>query len=175
MTARPVLLLDVDGVLNKVGTRADLQGTEFKDFRSKECNGYEIKHSLEMGERIDALDCDIVWLTTWEHDANAFIGPLFGWGERPVIASGDTWYRRGWWKSRVLQEFMYHDPRPFIWLDDDLADAVRKDEVDWLDRFDQPRLLISPLTTQGLLPEHLDWVEAFLVDHTFQPPSERLV
>ena len=125
-----------------------------------------ITRSLKMGERIAALDADIVWLTTWEVDdhANTFIAPLFGWDDLPILHAGEEWHRRGWWKSTVAQKFIMENPRPFIWLDDDLHYSDSRGEVDWVRDCGVPFLLISPQHKQGLLPRHFDLIESFIAD-----------
>lgn len=163
MTDRPVVLLDVDGVLNAFPATLYPQGTEgFQDFRSKPCNGYEICYSPQMGERLISLDADFVWLTTWEHRANEFIGPLFGWDAFPVLEGGEEWYRRGWWKTTVAEKFIRKNPRPFIWIDDDLASEAWNIGIDWVRDQSAPFHTVSPLTVTGLLPSQLDEIEDFI-------------
>ena len=161
MTDRPVILLDVDGVLNACPHR-DPEKVGFTDFRVKLCDGFKITHSLEMGERLIALDADIVWLTTWENRSNTLIGPLFGWPEFPVLEGGEEWYRPGWWKSTVAEKFIRENPRPFVWIDDDLADAEDNGEIDWVGDVDLPHFGVAPLTTTGLTPLSLAGIELFL-------------
>lgn len=155
------MLLDVDGVVNAFPhTPTD----SWDDFRQTDCAGFTITHSLDMGKRIKALDADIV--TTWEQDdmANEWIAPLFGWDDLPILHAGDEWYRRGWWKSTVLQKFIMENPRPFVWLDDDLDYSDQRGEIDWVRECGLPFLLISPKTEMGLEPRHFELIEAFLAN-----------
>jgi hypothetical protein len=164
MSKRPVVLLDVDGVVNAVPWGDKKVHDGFNDFCQTICAGFRITYSPKMGERLAALDADIVWLTTWEQDdmANAWIAPLFGWDPLPILHASDEWYRPGWWKSSILEKFIRNDPRPFVWLDDDLSSEERRGGIDWVKDVNVPYLLISPQTANGLQPEHLDRVEEFI-------------
>lgn len=159
MGARPVLLLDVDGVLNRLKDLADKEG--FDDFDTAICNGrFTIRYSRRMGERLAALEADIVWLTTWENDANEWIGPLFGWPELPFIERGGHDARNRWWKSSAAELYLAEHPRSLIWIDDDLAEGMGF--APWLSTYEPGRLLIAPYPTRGLLPRHLEQVEAWI-------------
>jgi hypothetical protein len=59
------------------------------------------------------------------------------------------------------------DPRPFVWLDDDI-DFLRDEAVsprEWADGISVPSLLIAPDPRTGLLPRQLDAVEEFVRQH----------
>ncbi len=90
-----------------------------------------------------ALDCNIVWLTTWndENGSNEWIGPLFGWTAR---------------------DFILENPRPFIWADDDLDDAIKMREVEWLSEIEEPWVTICPNISLGLTPVEINSMELFL-------------
>ena len=164
---RPVVFLDVDGVLNVVG--AALPGPDtFTDFRKTRCMGFRIVFSPEMGRRLAALDADIVWLTTWREHANKWIAPLFGWPKRELL-DGDEDGAVGWWKSGAVYGYVTEHQRPFVWLDDDLRFAERLGEVEWLAGCAVPHLSISPSTSVGLRPSHLDQIEQFVAEHHRAP------
>lgn len=163
VTSRPIVLLDVDGVVNKVRDLLDADG--FQDFRESKAKGFRIVHSPQMAARLAALDADIHWLTTWCDDANAHIAPLLGWDPLPVV--GKEQYLNvihGWWKSDAAEAFVKEQGRPFIWLDDDLYSAERVGKVPWLAECELPNLCISPDTYRGLLPKHLDQIETWIAE-----------
>jgi len=59
------------------------------------------------------------------------------------------------------------DPRPFVWIDDDL-DFFRDGPVtarEWAASLPLPILLIAPQGETGLLPQQLDAVEDFVRRH----------
>ena len=166
---RIAVLLDVGGVLNRIPPidRTPVEANEFQDFRLTARQGFPISYSPEMGRRLAGLDADIIWLTTWEAGdlVNKEIAPLFGWGPLPVIPRADHDNRGSWWwKSSAAEEFLLADPRPYVWLDDDLFDAERMGAIKWVESFNQPRLLISP--KMGLTPSHLDQIEKWVAAET---------
>ncbi|MCT7351689.1 HAD domain-containing protein [Streptomyces sp. 15-116A] len=79
-----------------------------------------------LGPRLLALDCDLVWATTWSDEANTTLAPLLGLPPLPVVDFPEepTPVPRGvHWKTRALSERAGH--RPFIWLDDEISDMDR--------------------------------------------------
>ncbi|MFF8601758.1 hypothetical protein ACF065_27055 [Streptomyces sp. NPDC015232] len=81
------------------------------------------------GSALMALPFDLVWATTWEHDANEWIGWRIGLPREhnfPVIEFDDQFtirpdgtYVKTW---TVVQ---YAAGRPFAWVDDQIADVDR--------------------------------------------------
>lgn len=156
--ARPLLLLDVDGPLNP--------------YRATKPEGFT-KHRLPTGghsfnvwlnhnhgrmllDFAEQHGIELVWCTTWEHDANVCIGPHIGLPELPVIEFGFTATR---WKFNAVLD--YAVGRPLAWLDDDflLFDADQEWFVE--QRGDIPTLLhlVSPKTgiTADDLAAVADW------------------
>ena len=81
---RPVLLLDVDGVLNPHGTVKCPKGfTEYDLFPGEE----PVRLSPAHGEWINELQqvFDIAWATAWNDDANRLLAPLLGIAALPVV------------------------------------------------------------------------------------------
>ena len=159
---KPVVFLDVDGVLNAVPYSRLPKG--FDDFERTELQHFLITYSKRMGERFAALDANLMWLSTWGSYANDYIGPLFGWHPLGVVDQSNCDPRYSWWKSFAARRFLASHPRPFIWLDDDLTLAQRSGEIGWVDKYELPKLLITPVTRHGLLPEHLEHIEVWIGD-----------
>ncbi|MCG5220137.1 HAD domain-containing protein [Streptosporangium soli] len=119
MVERPLLLLDVDGVLNPLGGK-------MRNFVTRECvvDGvpYRVHLSPAHGRKLLALavetGAELVWATTWEHAANEWIGPCIGLPALPVIEMPAL--------DRANQGEMFKTPhiaayagrRPFVWFDD---------------------------------------------------------
>jgi hypothetical protein len=134
---RPLILLDVDGVLNPW----DRQGPNWLSVKAI-CDGvaYPVLLNPEHGPMLRQLahetGAELVWATTWEHDANREIGPLVGLPELPVIPVNS-----GAGTPRVHPKTppvaAYVNRRPFVWFDDDLERADRQylKRHDNVDRF----------------------------------------
>ena len=161
---RPVILLDVDGVLNAY-RYDDRNGEGFGDFQTAECYGYQITYSQKMGDRLAALDADIVWHTTWAggNRCNTEIGPLFGWGNLPVLAEpgwGSTHGDYYWWKLDPAFDYIRNNPRPFVWIDDDLLYEFGAENT--MKSLCQPCLLIAPSPHTGITVAEMERIEEFV-------------
>jgi hypothetical protein len=81
------------------------------------------------GERLRSFNCELVWATAWEDNANQYVAPRLGLSALPVV----TWpvapimqeledERLGLhWKTRALVR--YAAGRAFAWIDDELTAA----------------------------------------------------
>lgn len=158
---RPLLLLDVDGVLNAV-TVTD--PPSWGDWQVTKAEGFSIRWSPSMIAALTRLSerVEMRWLTTWWDmtDLLAFLGLP----SMEVANTREEYLRRGgpldWWKLPVVQR-VYGESRPVIWIDDDL-------------RFDRPAMAwvrslpadtfcaVSPDTYTGLVPEAISDIEAWL-------------
>ena len=125
----------MDGVLNAVTCGRKPPPDAFDDLTLTKCIGFKIRYSPKMGARLAALDADIVWLTTWRGFANAKIAPLFRWQPMPVLDSKDDdgVQLQGWWKSEAADAYLMANPRPFVWIDDDLQWSIGNGDVEWHD------------------------------------------
>jgi hypothetical protein len=149
---RPYLLIDVDGVLNPFGS-----GVRPDGFSRHELMGYEVWLSRRHGMWLNQLATwfDLVWATTWEHDAPRLIAPIlelptdlsvieFGQG-----AADETW------KLHDVERFVGN--RPLAWIDDDLwGDAFA-----WADQRNAPTLLIRTSSSVGLTEQDVRRLEGF--------------
>ena len=176
--ARPYLFLDVDGVLNvlekDIGTHTEM----FHDFAEHvvpydTVSGYRRSVSVwlspSMTARVAGLAADIHWVTTWEDRAGSSIAPRCGLPrDLPVLTrddGGEEWDTD--WKLRAVRTMVERDPRPFVWIDDDI-DFLQDGSLTpraWAGRLSQPNLLIAPEAGTGLLARHLDLVDEFLRQH----------
>ena len=85
VVAAPAVFLDVDGVLNAYAYDPLLAG--YSDFELHEVTVgqesgfrmvFDLCLSMTMGKALAALPAEIVWLTTWEADADRIVAPLCG-------------------------------------------------------------------------------------------------
>jgi hypothetical protein len=72
---RPVILLDVDGVINMWTGNCG-----WTDAVSTEVYGYSIQHSPTMIKKINEWNsiAEVRWLTTWESKAQSLLAPALG-------------------------------------------------------------------------------------------------
>jgi HAD domain in Swiss Army Knife RNA repair proteins len=166
---RPILLLDVDGVLN--ATRPDLpEGWERGLF-----NGYVLVWDPSVTARLrelhDSGRVEIQWLTTWTTDADRLLAEPMGLprGLRtharadtaPTGFAGSLGGRAGWWKLAAARTVAEEEPdRRIIWIDDDLA-AQAADTGEWLAAHPHV-LVVAPDMVDGLTHAQLDEIEAWL-------------
>ncbi len=147
---RPLLLVDVDGPLNpyaaKPHRRPEGYGTHrlstprweaaerrrlaqwgLPDRLAKPLRVWLNPHH---GRALNALPFDLVWATTWEEEANAFIAPVLGLPELPFIAWRSPRAEPGggvFWKTPEI--VAWTQGRAFAWIDDEITDADRA----WVD------------------------------------------
>ncbi len=174
----PCLFLDVDGVLNVFEKDLGRDAEMFDDFVLHDVDfdvvaGYHrsvaVWLSPAMGARIARLAVDTHWVSTWEHRANSAIAPLCGLPrDLPVLLHGlndEEWDLD--WKFVAVRQVVEKDPRPLVWIDDDI-DFLRDQGLtprEWADGIPVPSLLIAPDSRTGLLPRQLDAVDEFLRQH----------
>jgi HAD domain in Swiss Army Knife RNA repair proteins len=165
----PILLLDVDGVLN--APRVDLPEGWQRGF----FNGFALSWDPTVTTRLrklhDAGRVEIQWLTTWAADADRLLAEPMGLPRRlwtharadalPTGFAEPLGGRSGWWKLAVAREVAAAEPdRRIIWIDDDLAEQAA-DTGEWLAAHPHV-LVIAPDLLTGLTHEQLDQVEAWL-------------
>ncbi|WP_306365376.1 HAD domain-containing protein [Nocardia sp. CC227C] len=141
MASRPLLYLDVDGPLNPYAANPNRRPEGYETHRmlppswiaQREGMG-RVKplrvwlnptHGPALLTLADRFD--LVWATTWEHDANTYIGPNIGLPELPVV-EWQTTERFGpdgtFFKTAELVE--HAAGRPFVWVDDDITERDRR-------------------------------------------------
>lgn len=137
--SRGLLLLDVDGPLNPWAAKPSRRPKGYTTHRLRPRGWEYAKRPLrvwlnpEHGQLLLDLAADtgleLVWATTWEHQANTMIGPLIGLPELAVIEfSKHPGTLRGW-KYPAVQE--YAGTRPVAWLDDDFTDVNTNLSTAW--------------------------------------------
>ncbi|MGY2065640.1 HAD domain-containing protein [Blastococcus sp. SYSU DS0619] len=169
MTAPPpVLLLDVDGVLNAL--RRDLP----EGWRRGTFHGYVLSWDPSVVARLrewhDSGRVELQWLTTWTELADQLLAEPMGLprGLRthsrdvlPTGFGGPLGALTGWWKLAAAREVAEAEPgRRIVWIDDDLADQA-EDTSEWLAASGQV-LVVAPDHVLGLTHAELDRVEAWL-------------
>lgn len=148
---RPYVLIDIDGVLNPLN-----RGTKPAAFKAYHLAGYEVWLSQEHGNWLRDLAewFDLVWATTWEHQADLIAGVLSLPLDLPVIEF-DRDREEATWKLHDVADFV--GDRPFAWIDDDLW----SDAFEWAEQRTAPTLLIRVAPHRGLTRSHVRQLEEF--------------
>ncbi|MEV7780563.1 HAD domain-containing protein [Kitasatospora sp. NPDC088351] len=153
---KPLLFLDVDGVLNPV-----CPGPE-NDFDTHTLLGYSVLLSARHGEWLRELagTYELVWATTWEEKANIHIAPAIGLPRLPVVRFAGYVPQPGDPRVPLMDLFSAHKwapllryaaGRPFAWVDDVIPGCLVRRAL-W--RRDRVLLPIDP--GQGLERRHVD-------------------
>jgi hypothetical protein len=158
----PLLFLDVDGPLLPFG------GDRHHGTAETVPGGRLARLDPEIGRRLAALPCELVWATTWEDEANAEIAPQLGLPPLPVVhwpetpaehEHEDRWFGLCW-KTRTL--VAWAAGRPFAWLDDEITEADR----DWVVPHHPGSALLHHVDPfRGLADEDFAAVRHWLRDH----------
>jgi hypothetical protein len=119
MEERPLLLVDVDGVLNPLGRRArgfrrydlELDGEVYTVFLDR-------RHGAKLLALAEETGAELAWATTWEHRANELIGPRLGLPALPVVELRDDLPVTAGEMFKTPHVANFVRRRPFVWFDD---------------------------------------------------------
>jgi hypothetical protein len=121
MARRPILAVDVDGVISLFGFD---EPPDRSVARIELIDGMVHCISVAAGERLRRLadDYDLVWATGWEDRANDHLPSLLGIPELPVITfDGTAVFGTAHWKLGPLEA--YGRGRPLAWVDDSFDES----------------------------------------------------
>lgn len=158
-TSKPILFVDVDGVLSLFGFT---EGTE-PPGRFRWIDG--IAHCLlpESGERLNRLGehFELVWATGWEERANEHLPFMLDLDadEWPVLRfEGSAVFGSAHWKLDAIGE--YAAERPAAWIDDNLDEECET----WARERGAPTLLVQTESAIGIteaqVEQLLAWADA---------------
>ncbi|MEU6850291.1 HAD domain-containing protein [Actinacidiphila alni] len=152
--ARPLLFLDVDGVLNPVLPSPDFAAHDILASTVL----LSARHGAWLRELADVYD--LVWATTWEHEANRHISPRLGLPQLPVVEiagylplPGDPVLRETErYSARKWAPILRHAAgRPFAWTDDMIPRRLVRQT-----RYRTDRLLLPVNPAHGLPRAHVN-------------------
>jgi HAD domain in Swiss Army Knife RNA repair proteins len=156
---RPVLALDVDGVISLFGFEGPIGEAPG---RFHLING--MAHCIPdgIGSMLEHLApyYEIVWATGWEDRANERLPEILGLpGELPFLTfDGRARFGTAHWKIEAIDR--YAGKRPLAWVDDSIDDTCRA----WADERSAPTLLVVTESDVGLTDDHvttlLGWARA---------------
>ncbi len=142
--SRPILAVDVDGVVSLFGYDEPPPATEA---RFELVDGALHCISLRAGERLRRLaeHFDMVWATGWEDKANFYLPSMLGLNELPHLTfEGAARFGSAHWKLGPLDS--YARGRALAWVDDNLDDSCYR----WARERDEPTLLVPTDPALGL-------------------------
>jgi hypothetical protein len=141
---RPILAVDVDGVISLFGYDEAPPPTEA---RLELIDGVIHCISLRAGERLRRLAevFDLVWATGWEDKANFYLPTVLGMEELPHLSfDGSARFGSAHWKLGPLDH--YCRGKAMAWIDDNLDDSCYR----WARERDEPTLLVPTDPAKGL-------------------------
>ncbi len=149
MQAKPILLVDIDGVLSLWGFASN----------DRPAGGFHnvdgVMHFLSSDAAIHLLALhvrfDLVWCSGWEEKADEYLPRLLGLPRGLPFLSFERNPGRsdGHWKLAAIDA--YAGPRhPLAWIDDAHDDACRA----WAQQRDAPTMLIATQPATGLTAAH---------------------
>lgn len=142
----PLLFIDVDGVLNPFAAKHGFMPAGYVQHHLRPPSWLDQHPHMhrddvpdlsvwlhpDHGEELTDLPYELVWATTWEHDANLYVSPRIGLPELPVVTwSNQHGYGPEGTYFKTVDIVRRAAGRPFVWLDDQLDDADR----DFVERY----------------------------------------
>lgn len=143
---RPVLFLDVDGVLNPFGPHCPAGFTEHDLFPGEEPVRVNPAHGTWITELLATFD--IIWATFWNEDANRLLAPLLRIDPLPVLAMPPAPSQLS---AKVPLIASRAGKRPAAWIDDAHPPEARA----WSQSRQVPTRLITTEPAVGLTRAHV--------------------
>jgi hypothetical protein len=156
MPGKPLLLVDIDGVLSLFGFELDERpaGTwQLVDGIPHYLSAEAGRHLLDL-----AADFELVWCSGWEEKGNDYLPRAYGLPAPLPFLSFDTTpsATHCHWKLEAIDAFA--GQRPLAWIDDGIDDACHE----WAAARTAPTLLIRTHPATGLTAAEVealrDWV-----------------
>ena len=147
---RPVLAVDVDGVISLFGFEQPLTEAPGDVIL---VDGIPHCISRAAGERLVRLSdhYDLIWATGWEDRANDYLPHLLGLDPLPVLHFGlSARFGSAHWKLQPIGE--YARGRRLAWIDDSLDESCHE----WARLRTEPTLLVPTLSHEGLVDSQVE-------------------
>ncbi len=160
---KPILFVDVDGVLSVFGFAVD---TDPLPGPFHWIDGIAHCIPVDGGRRMEQLAerFELVWATGWEEKANEYLPFILKLSQQelPVLTfDGRAVFGSSHWKVDALDE--YAGDRPAAWIDDNNTEEAC---VEWASRRAAPTLLVTTESSIGMTDEHVQELLAWADDVT---------
>jgi HAD domain in Swiss Army Knife RNA repair proteins len=149
---RPLLFVDVDGVISLFGFPPD---AEHIPGPFHWIDGVAHCIPLAAGARLSRLGerFELVWATGWEEKANEYLPMILGLenAELAVLTfEGRAVFGSAHWKLDAIDE--YAGERPAAWIDDNIDGTCHA----WAEGRSAPTLLVETDSAVGLTDDHVE-------------------
>lgn len=146
---RPLLLLDVDGVLNPFASPTCPPGYREHDFFPDDDPPVRLNESHASWLTLLATRFDLAWATGWEDEANTYLSPLFGLPRLPVVRFPPVPFAPA---EKVPPIAAFAGDRATAWVDDAHTEEARE----WAASRTARTLLVATDPTEGLTREAVE-------------------
>lgn len=163
MTAarKPLLLLDVDGVLAPFGMATKPTSYEQHTLETEFLGDHKVWLNPAHGQWLASLEdvVDLAWCTGWEDEAPRLLGPMLNIKPAPVVRFRERdVIDLPLNKLPAVTDFV--SDRAVVWIDDNHSGR----ETAWAKDREAPTLLITPNHNVGLSQEHIAQARTFAED-----------
>jgi len=158
-SAKPILAVDIDGVISLFGFEQTGQGDPPGEYHL--IDGILHCISKPAGPRLLRLaeSFDLIWASGWEDRANDHLPTILGLPELPYLTfDGRAKFGTAHWKLEALDE--YARDQPLAWIDDSLDKSC----FEWAEQRGAPTLLVPTESAIGLEEAHVGALEAWVRD-----------
>lgn len=153
--SRPILAVDVDGVISLFGFEEPPAKSQAK---FEMIDGMVHCISLVAGQRLRRLErhYELVWATGWEDKANDYLPNILGLPHLPYLTfDGAARFGSAHWKLGPLEE--YGRGRALAWIDDNFDESC----YEWARSREEPTLLMPTESHLGLEEAQVDALTAW--------------
>jgi hypothetical protein len=149
---KPLLLLDVDGVLNPFPDTPD----GYSEYRFFPEDDEPVRLCADHADWLRELmaDFEIVWASAWGEAANELICPAFGLPSFRVVALPSSPFEP---REKVPAVAAFVGERPAAWVDDVVTDEARA----WARERQARTLIVEASSASGLTREIVERLKAW--------------
>jgi hypothetical protein len=167
MADRPILAVDVDGVISLFGFEGPLDQVPGR-FHLIDGIAHCIADGVGGRLRRLAEHYELIWATGWEERANEHLPNLLGLpDDLPTLTfGGRARFGTAHWKLEALEE--YSGSRALAWIDDSLDESC----FTWAERRPAPTLLVHARSDEGLTDAHVETLLSWAKELRLPAPED---